>query len=261
MCLSKNTLYTVLKSVLIVKSMFSINVMIKKWDFHPCWYISWPLVGTRADNEGRPHWLLRRNRWTTVHKWLKYNAWPRVHCSLGSNSQELHPKAYLQLIQFHCMPMSISKSCCRVLQSQAERSRVSRQISLTPDTYSSISTHKYSTKVSQTTLAHPHKPTLLHTHSIKAHLLIRDWLCNSVIADGGSARWNLWAFTFAKEAALCSSSPSCWSVICSGGLLCILWVMMRFLFSLFPLTCFSLALCFLGSASQFILPPCPPLTS
>lgn len=39
-------------------------------------------------------------------------------------------------------------------QSQAERSRVSRQISLTPDTYSSISTHKYSTKVEEMVQSH-----------------------------------------------------------------------------------------------------------
>ncbi|XP_058631030.1 ceramide transfer protein isoform X4 [Onychostoma macrolepis] len=39
-------------------------------------------------------------------------------------------------------------------QSQAERSRVSRQISLTPDTYSSISTQKYSTKVEEMVQSH-----------------------------------------------------------------------------------------------------------
>lgn len=119
---------------------------------------------------------------------------------IGIQQSRTTYKAYLQLIQFHFMPMSIYKSCCHVLQSQAGRSRVSRQISLTPDTYSSISTQKYSTKVSQTTLAHPRKPTLLHTHFIKAHLLLRDWLCNSVIADGGSARWSLWGFYICKAA-------------------------------------------------------------
>lgn len=193
---------------------------------------------------------------------LSTNDWNIMHDPefIGIQQSRTTSKAYLQLIQFHCMPMSISKSCCHVLQSQAERSRVSRQISLTPDTYSSISTHKYSTKVSQTTLAHPHKPTLLHTHSIKAHLLIRDWLCNSVIADGGSARWNLWGFYICEGSCLCSSSPSCWSVICSGGLLCILWVM-RFLFSSLSLDLFLSGSLFLGFSLTVILPPCPPLTS
>ncbi len=217
---------------------------LKNGNFHPCWYISWPLVGTRADNEGRPYWLLRRNRWTTVHKWLKYNAWPRVHCSLGSNSQELHPK-HIAANSIHCMPMSISKSCCHVLQSQAERSRVSRQISLTPDTYSSISTHKYSTKVSQTTLAHPHKPTLLHTHSIK-HIcwFVTDYAILSLLMVDLLGEI-FGAFTFAKEAAFVPPvlPAEVWFAAVVFSVFSGWW--WDFYFLLFPLTCFSLALCFL----------------
>lgn len=100
--------------------------------------------------------------------------------------------------------MFLYKCCWYVLQSQAERSRACRQISLSPDTYSSISTQKYLTKVSQTTLTHPHKHTLLHTNtlsstrSIKAHLLLCDWLCNSVIADGGICSVKFFQFLLQK---------------------------------------------------------------
>ncbi|XP_067294297.1 ceramide transfer protein isoform X2 [Pseudorasbora parva] len=55
-------------------------------------------------------------------------------------------------------------------QSQAERSRVSRQISLTPDTYSSISTQKYSTKVEE----------MVHSH-----------MTYSLQDVGGDANWQL----------------------------------------------------------------------
>lgn len=61
--------------------------------------------------------------------------------------------------------MFLYKCCWHVLQSQAGRIRASRQISLSPDTYCSIGTHKYSNKVT-----HPHKHTLLHTNTLSKHI-------------------------------------------------------------------------------------------
>ncbi|XP_056094113.1 ceramide transfer protein isoform X2 [Rhinichthys klamathensis goyatoka] len=56
------------------------------------------------------------------------------------------------------------------VQSQAERSRISRQISLTPDTYSSIGTQKYSNKVEE----------MVHSH-----------MTYSLQDVGGDANWQL----------------------------------------------------------------------
>lgn len=72
--------------------------------------------------------------------------------------------------------MFLYKCCWYVLQSQAERSRASRQISLTPDTYSSISTQKYLTKVSQTTLTHPHY-THSYTQTLYQVLILSKHIC------------------------------------------------------------------------------------
>lgn len=57
---------------------------------------------------------------------------------------------------------------------------------------------------------------------------------------------------------LCSSSSSCWSLIYSGSLLCVFWVMMRFLFPSLFLDLFPSGFLSLGFSLAVILPPSPP---
>ncbi|RXN21203.1 collagen type IV alpha-3-binding isoform X1 [Labeo rohita] len=81
-------------------------------------------------------------------------------------------------------------------QSHAERSRTSRQISLTPDTYSSISTHKYLTK------PHSHTSSLssidlisasddVHRFSAQVEEMVQSHMTYSLQDVGGDANWQL----------------------------------------------------------------------
>ncbi|XP_043094716.1 ceramide transfer protein isoform X1 [Puntigrus tetrazona] len=81
-------------------------------------------------------------------------------------------------------------------QSQAERSRVSRQMSLTPDTYSSISTQKYLTK------PHSHTSSLssielisasddVHRFSAQVEEMVQSHMTYSLQDVGGDANWQL----------------------------------------------------------------------
>ncbi|XP_073696096.1 ceramide transfer protein [Garra rufa] len=81
-------------------------------------------------------------------------------------------------------------------QSQAERSRASRQISLTPDTNSSLSAHKYSTK------PHSHTSSLssidlisasddVHRFSAQVEEMVQSHMTYSLQDVGGDANWQL----------------------------------------------------------------------
>ncbi|XP_052448103.1 ceramide transfer protein isoform X3 [Carassius gibelio] len=88
------------------------------------------------------------------------------------------------------------KCYCPVLQSQAERSRASRRISLPPDTYFSISTQKYLTK--------PHSQTSssssidlvsssdgVHRFSAQIEEMVKSHMNYSLQDVGGDANWQL----------------------------------------------------------------------
>lgn len=108
--------------------------------------------------------------------------------------------------------MFIYKCCWHGLQSQAERSRASRQISLSPDTYSSIGTQKYSNKVTP-----PHKHSLLHTNTPSKHIcfFVTDYAILSLRMVDLICEI-LGNFTFVILPLFFSSS--CWSVIYKSSL-------------------------------------------
>lgn len=153
--------------------------------------------------------------------------------------------------------MFLYKRCRYVLQSQAERSRASRQISLTPDTYSSISAQKYLTKVSQTTLTHPHN-THSYTQTLDQVLTQSKHICFFVTDCVDLLCEIPGAFTFVMLPLFFQFLLLKYDCYNGNLLFFLLWVMMGFLFPFLSLDLFPSGFLCLGFSLAVTLPPCPP---